>query len=118
MSAAREAHQRPTAALLNLPDPNMGWTDIDYTLQTAMYILEKDICPKCGNPVWYCHSSDNRIEFEVETGTCYGEAAIDELGKDAKLGPGEFYIVKAVGLKNEDGTYDPLPSRREALEKI
>lgn len=83
--------------------------------------MEREVCGTCNNPVWLCHSYDNRIEFMAKTGMCYGAAAIDEKEKDPstpKLDPGEFYYAVAVGIENDDGTFDPLPSRLEAMQKI
>lgn len=71
--------------------------------------------------MWLCHSYDNRIEFEVKVGNDYAKAAIEEYEKDQsnpKLEAGQFLYAVAVGIENEDKTYDPLPSRREALQKI
>jgi len=94
---------------------------MDYRLQEALYTLNKDVCSSCGNPVWLCHSSDNRIEFEIGTRACYAKAEIETYEKDERNPPleaGEYHVATAVGLENEDGTRDPLPSRREAMEKI
>lgn len=121
ISSAVEMRQRPTAALLELSDPFTGWTSHDYRLQEAFLLLNKETCKTCGNPIWYCHSADNRIDFEVTTRTCYATAEIEEV-KKAKRGeelePGEYYVSRAVGVENEDGSRDPLPSRAEALKKI
>jgi len=95
-----------------------GWTSHDYRLQEAGYILEKEVCKTCGNPVWLCHSTNNAIDFEVKTGACYADAEIkdyEEKPGAERLSAGEYHYAVAVGIKNEDGTYDPLPSRREAL---
>ena len=95
---------------------------MDYRLQEAVYTLNKDICGTCGNPVWLCHSADGRIEFEIQTKACYAKAEIDTYEKDERnaipLEPGEYRVAVAVGLENEDGTRDPLPSRREAMEQM
>lgn len=80
------------------------------------------MCKSCGNPVWLCHSADNRIQFEIRTGACFARAEIedyeDEKAGHPKLGSGEYHYAVAVGLDNEDGTHEPLPSRLEALNKI
>lgn len=84
--------------------------------------MDREVCNSCGNPIWLCHSADNRIQFDVRTGACYAKAEIedyeDEKSGKPKLGPGEYHYAVAVGLDNEDGTFEPLPSRREAMEKI
>lgn len=116
------AHQRPTAALLEEPDPFTGWTSYDYRIQEALNILDREICKTCGNPVWVCHSTDNRIQFEVKTGACYARAEIeefeDEKSGNPKLGAGEYHYAVGVGLDNEDGSHEPLPTRSEALAKM
>jgi hypothetical protein len=121
IKAAVDAHLRPTAALLEQPDPHSGWTSYDYRLLEALSIIEREKCPTCGNPVWLCHSYDNTIEFEVKVGNDYAKAAIEEYEKDEskpKLTPGQFLYATAVGIENEDGSHEPLPSRREVLKKI
>ena len=110
--------QRPTAALREESDPFTGWTSHDYRLQEAAYILDKEICKSCGNPVWLCHSSRGDIQFEIETGACFAKAELEdheENPTNEKLGSGEYHYAKAYGVKNEDGTYDELPTRREVL---
>lgn len=83
--------------------------------------MDREVCKSCGNPVWLCHSTDNRIQFEVKTGACYAKAEIEEYEEDKtkpKLQAGEYHYAIPVGLENEDGTHDALPPRREALAKI
>lgn len=121
IKSALEHHQRPTAALLELPDPNAGWTSHDYRIQEAVSILDKEICKTCSNPVWLCHSTDNRIDFEVRIGTCYAQAELkdyEENKSNADLNNGEYPYAVAVGVENEDGSRDPLPSRREAMMTV
>lgn len=82
----------------------------------AAYIIGKEVCKACGNPVWLCHSSNNTIDFEIETGTCFAKAELEDFENNPgseKLNAGEYRYAKAVGIKNEDGSYDPLPTRRE-----
>lgn len=121
IGSALEAKQRPTAALLELDDPNSGWTPMDWRLQEAYWVLDRERCPQCGNAVWYCHSTDNRIDFVVSKRICYAKAEIGDYEKTNsrdELGAGEYYIAVAAGLENEDKTRDPLPSRHEALAKL
>lgn len=117
-----DARQRPIAALLELPDPFTGWTSYDYRLQEAINIMDREVCKSCGNPVWLCHSADNRIQFEVRTGACYAKAEVeefeDEKANNPKLNAGEYHYAVPVGLELGDGKYEPLPSRREALQKV
>lgn len=113
--------QRPTAALLEEPDPFSNWNTYDYRIQEALNIMSREVCQTCGNPVWICHSADNTIDFEIRTGACFGKAAIEEFEDDKgneKLMPGEYHYAVPVGIENEDGTRERLPSRREAMQKV
>lgn len=99
----------------------MGWTPHDYRLQEASYLLNKELCKSCGNPVWLCHSTNNAIDFEVKIGVCYAKAEIEDFENNPaseKLGSGEYHYASAIGIKNEDDTFDALPSRREALTSV
>jgi hypothetical protein len=112
---------RPTAALLEEDEPFRGWTSHDYRIQEALNIMEREVCKQCGNPSWLCHSADNRIEFELRVGACYGTAEVQDAEKNPnapKLESGEYYYAVPVGLENDDGTRDPLPSRLEAMQKL
>jgi hypothetical protein len=87
----------------------------------AMTIMEAEKCRKCGNPVWLCHTTNNAVDFEVEKNTCYGDAELQDYEKNNQNAPlevGEYLTVKAVGIKNDDGSYDPLPSRMEAMQQL
>lgn len=114
--------QRPTAALLELPDPFSGWNSHDYRLQEALSIIEKEVCKTCGNPVWLCHSADSRIDADIRVGACYMDAELKDFEKnnpgEPELESGQYRYAVAVGVLNEDGTRDPLPSRREAMELL
>lgn len=114
--------QRPTAALLEESDPFSGWTSLDYRLQEAMSIMEKEICKTCGNPVWLCHSADNRIDFEIKVGACFADAELKDYEKthpgEPELESGEYRYAIPVGIENEDGSRDPLPSRSEAMQSL
>lgn len=120
IGSALESKQRPTAALLELSDPNTGWTSHDWRIQEAYYVLDREKCKQCGNPVWYCHSTNNFIDFEVKKSTCYATAEIADYEKlnQTKLGGGEYYYAVPVGIDNEDGTREPLPSRAESLATL
>lgn len=118
IKSALGMHQRPTAALLEESDPYTGWTSHDYRLQEAMTIMDSERCTRCGNPVWLCHSVDSRIDFEVVTQTCYADAELKDYEKNkmnTELESGQYLVVKAVGIKDENDEYEPLPSRHEAI---
>ncbi len=113
--------QRPVAALKYLPNPNEGWTKLDYLLQEAYHTMDQEICSICHNPIWLCHSTDNRIEFKVTTRTCYAKAELEDAEKKdigKNLGSGEYLVAKPIGLENDEGEPDPLPNRREAYKRM
>lgn len=119
-SATTQGH-RPAAALLCDPDPQGQWLEIDYKLQDAFFVLDSETCSICNNPVWLCHSTDNRIEFVVKTRTCYAKADIEafEKTKDGKsLGEGEYLIAQPIGIEDGNGEREPLPTRQEAYSRI
>lgn len=112
---------RPTAALAEEGDPFSNWTPHDYRLVEAVKVLNRDTCNTCGNPVWLCHTTHSGVEFEIMSSICYAKAELDDYEKkpgNDEAGAGESRYAKAIGIKNEDGSYDPLPSRAEALAKI
>lgn len=113
--------QRPVAALLYEPDPHGQWTRMDYKLQDAFFTMDTEICTICNNPIWLCHSTDNRIDFKVQERTCYAKAEIEEYensDKGKKLDSGAYLIAVPRGIEEEDGTYEPLPTRQEAYMKM
>lgn len=119
-SAMTQGHC-PSAALTYDPNPNRDWTRLDYLLQDAFFTMDRELCTICNNPIWLCHSTDNRIEFEVKTRTCYAKAEIEafEKGERGKnLGEGEYLVAKPVGLEDGSGGYEPLPNRREGYDKL
>lgn len=121
ISSAVKQGQRPTAALLCDPEPNSGWTRLDYLLQDAYFLMDREICTICNNPIWLCHSTDNRIDFKVVTRTCYAKAELEDFEKSEKgkkLDPGEYTVAKAIGIDDNKGNFDPLPTRQEAYERM
>lgn len=117
LRSAVKQNQRPSAALTRSPDPHGEWTNVDYLLLDAFYILDSETCTICNNPIWLCHSTDNRIDFKVKTRTCYAKAEIEDFEsseKGKKLGSGEYTIAVPIGIDDGEGNYDPLPTRHEA----
>lgn len=113
--------QRPTAAIREEGDPHNNWERLDYMLQDAIFILESETCPRCHNPIWLCHSYDNTIDFKVKVRTCYATAEKEEFEsskENPELGAGEYTIASPIGIENEDGTFEKLPSRLEAYGKM
>lgn len=74
---ALKNQMRPTAVLYREPDPYSEWSDLDYSFLQAYQVIEDETCHKCGNPIWLCRSSDNNIDWSVDTTTCYASKAID-----------------------------------------
>ena len=121
LRSAVKQGQRPCAALLTEPDPKGEWTKIDYLLLDAFYILDAENCTICNNPIWLCHSTDNRIDFKVLTRTCYAKAEIEDFEKSEKgkrIGSGEYLIAVPRGIEDENGNPEPLPNRHEAYQKM
>lgn len=121
ITSAVKQGQRPVAALLCEPDPNTGWTQEDYLIQDAFFMMETEVCTICNNPIWLCHSTDNRIDFSVKTRTCYAKAEMEDFEKGEKgknLDSGEYIIAVPVGIEDEKGVPEPLPARHEAYERM
>lgn len=121
LRSAINLHHRPTAALLYKPNPQGKWTRIDYLLVDAFYTMDREICPMCKNPIWLCHSTDNRIDFVIKTQTCYAQAEKEDYEKTSKgkvLGSGEYIIAVPAGIEDGAGGREPLPSRKEAYERM
>lgn len=121
ISSAIQQRQRPTAAILAEGDPFNNWEKLDYILQDAYYTMEQERCDICKNPVWLCHSTDNRIEFEIVKRTCYAKAEIEdyeERHKNQSKESGEYILAKPVGLEIDKTNYEPLPPRHVAYEKM
>lgn len=55
--------------------PTEPWTEYDFKILEAYQILQDEICNQCGNPVWLCHSTDNRIDFKTVNSTCFATKA-------------------------------------------
>lgn len=121
LRSAIKQHQRPTAALLSEPDPHGEWSRVDYLLQDAFLTMEHEICTICNNPIWLCHSTDNRIEFDIQKRTCYAKAEMEDFEKSPQgknLDSGEYLVARPIGLDDGQGNYEPLPNRREAYERM
>lgn len=113
--------QRPTAAVLETEDPHEGWNRLDYLIQDAVFVLESEECPRCHNPIWLCHSMDNRIDFKVVKRTCYAMAELEDFEKTPEgksLEAGQYTHAVPIGIENEDGSFEELPTRREAYESM
>lgn len=118
IKSAREWNQTP---LLFLVGEEYGWAEYrNRLLAAAMTLLDAETCKSCGTPVWLGHSSNNEIQFEVRTTTCYGCAELEK-EQDTRVSstgqarrkptPGESpYVVPYNVFRDEGAT---LPSRQE-----
>ena len=121
LRSAIELRHRPTAALLCEPNPQGDWTRVDYLLVDAFYTMDREVCTICNNPVWLCHSTDNRIEFKPSIRTCFAKAEIEDFEKTEKgknLSAGEYIIARPIGLDDGQGNIEPLPNRHEAYQRM
>jgi hypothetical protein len=107
---------RPSAHILGLKKPLSGWSESDHKLAVAYSTLEAETCDKCGNPIWLCRTTDERVEFEVKKYRCFATAEIEQREekwrkqnkKGDRLKPGEYeYAVP----KTRSGA--SLPSRED-----
>lgn len=58
--------------------PTSPWEPFDFKLIEAYQIMQDELCPNCGQPVWLCRSDDERIEWKIKSGVCYASKALDE----------------------------------------
>lgn len=109
-------HEQPT-------DP---WTPFDFKLLEAYQILQDELCPKCGHPIWLCRSTSNRVEFKAQAAYCSGERALKEKEDQAKPVKerakknershwGEFFYTTPYSPPNVEGG---LPSRADFYREI
>lgn len=109
--------------------PTAPWKPFDFKLLEAYQILQDELCPKCGHPVWLCRSQSNTVEFRVRTEYCAGERALKEyeynkmthserknVDKKDRAGWGRFeYTYPAVP---EPFKGAELPSRADYYEEL
>lgn len=120
---AIENQMRPSAVLYREPDPYTGWTDLDYSFVQAYQVIKDEQCPKCGNPVWLCRSTDSNIDWSVDSVTCYASRAIegkryreDNPGKQPDASTrknwGMEYVARPVPIRKDV----PLPTRSSQMD--
>lgn len=127
IKAAITAGIRPTALIFH-EQPTDPWIPFDFKLLEAYQILQDELCPKCGHPVWLCRSTSQNVEFKVGTAYCAGERALKEheaaqmtsserrkIDKKERAGWGRFYYVRPDVPANVEGD---LPGRREYYEEL
>src|SRR5690349_3704515 len=98
-------HEQPT-------DP---WVPFDFILLEAYQMLQDEICPKCGHPVWLCRSDSPNVQFKVRSAVCNAERELrivedhkrpdKEREKDKKVRAswGEFFYTQPFVPENIDG---------------
>lgn len=101
------------------PDAPDGWTEKDSLLAMAMTVLESETCNQCNTPVWIGYSTDNTLQFKLESTVCYGCAELEkdrkaqEKKKDRVATPGESkYVVPYTVF--DSGS---MPSRKDLFKK-
>ena len=77
IKAAITANIRPSAMLYH-DQPNGAWTEEDFKILEAYQILQDEICPQCGNPIWLCRSNDDSVSWTVEKSVCRASRALEE----------------------------------------
>ena len=104
-----------------LKKPLSDWSEADHKLAVAYSILESETCDKCGNPIWLCRTTDERVEFEVKSYRCFATAEQERREADwrkrrkkgERLKPGEYeYTVP----KPRPGA--ELPTRVDFYESL
>jgi Zn-finger nucleic acid-binding protein len=112
---------RPCAMIFH-EQPSDAWTRFDFLLLVAYQMLQDEICPKCGHPVWLCRSSSNRVQFKVRAGVCYAERSLREYedqhkpkgerekDRKARQAWGQFFYTQPFVPENVEGE---LPTRAE-----
>lgn len=58
--------------------PSGEWTDLDFRILEAYQIMQDELCPQCGHPVWLCRSKKDSITWKVESSICYATRAKEE----------------------------------------
>lgn len=92
-----------------------GWSKLNRMLAQALTVVEDETCKSCKTPLWLAYSTNNEIQFKVDSAFCYACSALEkhkeEHKKDAK--PGEIVYVKPYNVFEDK----PLPSRAESYAR-
>jgi hypothetical protein len=75
IKASITAGIRPCALIFH-EQPTEQWTPFDFMLLEAYQMLQDEICPKCGHPVWLCRSESPNVQFRVNGDVCQAERAL------------------------------------------
>lgn len=121
IKASITAGIRPCAMIFR-EQPGKDWEPYDFALIEAYQILQDEVCPKCGQPIWLCRSDSPRIEFGVEETVCYATRAIEERnaksGKDkpTKEQRKEWGRIRYAVPRVPDNETGDLPTRKDFYE--
>lgn len=92
-----------------------GWTPLNRMLAEALTVYEDESCKQCQTPLWLAYSTNNEVQFKVNTAFCYSCAELakhkEKHKKEAK--PGEIVYVKPFNII--DGK--ELPGRAESYAR-
>ena len=108
LKAAVYSGQPPLAVIFN-DTSHDTWTELDYKLFKAHYILEDWY--RDGIPLWWDESE--KVTFNVKARVSKSRAAIERAQeKEKKKTPGKYYIAEPVPMGG-----GKLPSREDWLEE-
>ncbi len=118
LQTAMELRLPPLIFINEDRQPSDGWSAEDKKLALAWTILQKETCPKCGQPLWICRSSNNMLGFKVRKGLCYATAELERYNeaqekKKQNLKPGEYLYTVPYMMNDTD-----LPSRQDWLDEM
>lgn len=77
------------------------WGQRDYLLALAFQLYLDSKCPHCGQSKSVCHNDANRGNYEVESFSCYPQAAIQERTSAAGYKPEPGELLYAVPIDPE-----------------
>lgn len=120
IKASITAGIRPCAMIFH-EQPTDDWTPFDFMLIEAYQMLQDEICPKCGHPVWLCRSNSQNVAFRVTGAVCQAERSLREYedqkksrdkraSKIDKQEWGVFYYTSPFVPQNIEGG---LPTREQ-----
>lgn len=108
----------PPTSLLTDSQPSDPWSRADKKLALAYTILQRESCSKCGQPLWICRSTNDKLGFRPKRAVCFASQELEKYaeskaGKNLKKGE-YIYAVPVFDYDEEK----PLPSRREYFESL
>lgn len=117
VEAAIKLQLPPTVMLLDGRQPTDGWDDADKKLAMAWFILQREICQLCHQPLWICRSSNKDLMFSVRTDMCYATRELEKWrkspkGKNLKDGESPYIVAR---MRDTEAR---LPSRNEYLKEL